>query len=69
MRQNGSRSPSFILVGMGVVIVILGFNYWSASSKNSILNEELTLANRRNEEVRVTDGDVSTVVYMYLFVG
>ena len=36
-----SRSPPFIVIGLLVVIGILGFNYWTASSKNSLLSSEL----------------------------
>lgn len=39
--HTNSRSPPFVLVGLLVVIAILAFNYWGASSKNNELLEEI----------------------------
>ena len=39
--HHNSRSPPFVLVGLLVVIAILGFNYWGASSRNNELLEEI----------------------------
>ena len=38
--HHNSRSPPFVLVGLLVVIAILAFNYWGASSSNNELLEE-----------------------------
>ena len=39
--HHGSKTPPFVLIGLLVVIAILGFNYWNASSKNSVLVAEV----------------------------
>ncbi|XP_028812413.1 protein CASC4 isoform X2 [Denticeps clupeoides] len=39
--RRGGRLPSFILVALLVVIVVLSFNYWSVSSKHGRLLDEL----------------------------
>lgn len=36
--SHNQRTPPFLLIGLLVVIAILGFNYWSASSKNNDLH-------------------------------
>ena len=42
MRPNaGGRSPPFVVIGLVVVSVILGFNYWRLSSRNTELNDQL----------------------------
>ena len=40
--HHAGRTPSFVVVGLMVVIAILGFNYWNVSSKNSLLAHELS---------------------------
>ncbi len=49
--HHASRTPSFIVVGLLVVIAILGFNYWNVSSKNSLLSEEI---HEMSERLRLT---------------
>ncbi|KAL3866910.1 hypothetical protein ACJMK2_044159 [Sinanodonta woodiana] len=49
MRPQG-RSPPFLAVGLFVAVCILGFNYWSMSSRNAELGNEITLL---ESEVRV----------------
>ena len=39
--RRGGRLPSFILIALMVVILILSFNYWAVSNKHSRLLEEL----------------------------
>ncbi|XP_059366794.1 protein GOLM2-like isoform X2 [Carassius carassius] len=39
--RRGGRLPSFILVALLVIIVILSFNYWSVSTKHGRLLDEL----------------------------
>ncbi|XP_066557357.1 protein GOLM2 isoform X2 [Amia ocellicauda] len=39
--RRGGRLPSFILIALLVVILILSFNYWTVSSKHSRLLDEL----------------------------
>ena len=39
--HNAGRTPSFVVVGLMIVIAILGFNYWNVSSKNSMLAREV----------------------------
>ena len=52
MRPNSaSKTPSFIVIGLMVVIAILGFNYWNVSSKNSVLVKELS---EMSERMRLT---------------
>ena len=41
MRPHHSRSPPFLVIGLAVVVIILGFNYWSLSSRNSELGRDL----------------------------
>ena len=36
-----SRSPPFLVIGLLVALVILGANYWSLSSTNSSLSNEI----------------------------
>ena len=40
--SNANRTPSFIFIGLLVVIAILGFNYWNVTSKNTTLSRKLT---------------------------
>ncbi len=40
--QSAGRTPSFIVIGLLVVIAILGFNYWNVSSKNAVLVSQCT---------------------------
>lgn len=39
--RRGGRLPSFIFIFLMVVIAILSFNYWTASSRNGRLLDEL----------------------------
>lgn len=39
--RRGGRLPSFILIVLLVIIVILSFNYWSVSTKHGRLLDEL----------------------------
>nr|XP_006132161.1 protein CASC4 isoform X2 [Pelodiscus sinensis] len=39
--RRGGRLPSFLLVALLVLIAILAFNFWSASSRQALLQEEL----------------------------
>ncbi|XP_064170022.1 protein GOLM2-like isoform X1 [Anguilla rostrata] len=39
--RRGGRLPSFILIALMVVILILSFNYWAVSNKHSRLLDEL----------------------------
>ncbi|XP_066976131.1 protein GOLM2-like isoform X12 [Macrobrachium rosenbergii] len=41
IRRGTGRTPPYILVGLVLVIVILGFNYWTLSSQNADLSQEL----------------------------
>jgi len=36
-----SRSPPFLVIGLLVALVILGANYWSLSSNNNSLGQEV----------------------------
>lgn len=40
--RRGGRLPSFVFIGLLVVIVILSFNYWSVSDKHGRLLDELS---------------------------
>ncbi|XP_063046745.1 protein GOLM2 isoform X2 [Engraulis encrasicolus] len=40
--RRGGRLPSFILIGLMVIIAILSFNYWSVSNKHGRLLDELS---------------------------
>ena len=45
--HNASRSPSFVIIGLLVVIAIIGFNYWNVSTRNSELrNTVLDMTDR-----------------------
>ena len=48
--NNAGKTPSFIVIGLMVVIAILGFNYWNVSSKNSVLVKELS---EMSEKMRI----------------
>ncbi|XP_053128580.1 protein GOLM2 isoform X3 [Hemicordylus capensis] len=39
--RRGGRLPSFLFVALLVVIAILAFNYWSISSRQAVLQEEV----------------------------
>ncbi|KAK4319392.1 hypothetical protein Pmani_009675 [Petrolisthes manimaculis] len=41
IRRGGGRTPPFILVGLIVFVLILGFNYWTISSQNGDLQRDL----------------------------
>lgn len=41
IRRGGGRAPPVILIGLLVMLVILGFNYWLLSSQNADLHQEL----------------------------
>ena len=39
IRRVNGRSPPFTYVGLGLIIGILAFNYWTLSTKNSDLQQ------------------------------
>lgn len=39
--RRGGRLPSFVLVGMMVVLVLLSYNYWSVSRQHGRALDEL----------------------------
>ncbi|KAJ7311134.1 hypothetical protein JRQ81_006737 [Phrynocephalus forsythii] len=39
--RRGGRLPSFLFVALLIVIAILAFNYWSTSTRQSVLQEEV----------------------------
>ncbi|XP_063170369.1 protein GOLM2 isoform X2 [Candoia aspera] len=39
--RRGGRLPSFLFVALLLVIVVLAFNYWSSSSRQTVLQEEV----------------------------
>ena len=41
LRPHHPSKHSFILVGLVIVVIVLGINYWSTSAKNSRLLAEL----------------------------
>nr|XP_005999749.1 PREDICTED: protein CASC4 isoform X2 [Latimeria chalumnae] len=41
--RRGGRLPSFIFIALLMVIAILSFNYWTVSSKNSRLQDEMVV--------------------------
>ncbi|XP_030622437.1 protein CASC4 isoform X2 [Chanos chanos] len=45
--RRGGRLPSFILIALLVIIVILSYNYWSVSNKHGRLLDELAEAQSR----------------------
>ncbi|ESP05669.1 hypothetical protein LOTGIDRAFT_228149 [Lottia gigantea] len=45
LRPSG-RSPPFLLIGLSVALCIIGFNYWSVSSRNSELLTQITILKR-----------------------
>ena len=44
---RASRGPSFLVVGLAVVSVILFYSYWSVSSKNSRLLKDVSILQDR----------------------
>ena len=52
LRPNQSSSSSFIVFGLVTVVVILAFNYWNSSSKNSVL---LTDVSRLQASLKVME--------------
>ncbi|KAK8742340.1 hypothetical protein OTU49_001815, partial [Cherax quadricarinatus] len=41
IRRGSGRTPPFILVGLVLIVLILGFNYWTLSSQNADLQQEV----------------------------
>ncbi|XP_042878883.1 WEB family protein At4g27595, chloroplastic-like isoform X9 [Penaeus japonicus] len=41
LRRGTGRTPPFILVGLVLVVLILAFNYWTLSSQNADLQQEI----------------------------
>lgn len=39
--RRGGRLPSFLFVALLLVLAILAFNYWSTSTRQSVLQEEV----------------------------
>jgi len=50
--RPGGRSPPFLAIGLFVALVILGFNYWSLSSKNGELQNEVAMM---DSELRIVN--------------
>ncbi|XP_069158012.1 protein GOLM2 isoform X29 [Procambarus clarkii] len=41
IRRGSGRTPPFILVGLVLIVLILGFNYWTLTSQNADLQQEV----------------------------
>ncbi|XP_042223426.1 uncharacterized protein LOC121867516 [Homarus americanus] len=41
IRRGSGRTPPFIVVGLVIIILIFGFNYWTLSSQNADAQQEL----------------------------
>ncbi|XP_013368059.1 PREDICTED: protein CASC4 [Chinchilla lanigera] len=54
--RRGGRLPSFVLVVLLVVIVVLAFNYWSISSRHVLLQEEVTELQAQVQRTEVARG-------------
>lgn len=50
--RNQSRTPPFLVIGLVVALVILGFNYWRVSSRNGSLNDEAEIAYERSTDLQ-----------------
>ena len=50
MRPHSSKSPHFLLIGLSVVIAILGFNYWNASTKYAFSRKQVLQLSDRYQE-------------------
>ena len=50
MRPHSSKSPPFLLIGLFVVIAILGFNYWNASTKYAFSRKQVLQLSDRYQE-------------------
>lgn len=50
--RNQSRTPPFLIIGLVVALVILGFNYWRMSSRNGALNDEAEIAYERSTDLQ-----------------
>jgi len=54
LRPHHPTKHSFILVGLTVVVIVLGINYWSTSAKNSRLLVEVAKL-QKNYKVMLSD--------------
>ncbi|XP_004623552.1 protein CASC4 [Octodon degus] len=54
--RRGGRLPSFVLVVLLVVIVVLAFNYWSISSRHVLLQEEVAELQAQVQRTEVARG-------------
>ncbi|KAM6181096.1 protein GOLM2 isoform 1-T1 [Erethizon dorsatum] len=54
--RRGGRLPSFVLVVLLVVIVVLAFNYWSVSSRHVLLQEEVAELQAQVQRTEVARG-------------
>lgn len=52
LRPHHPTKHSFIVVGLVVVVIVLGINYWSISSKNTRLALELAKVHKNYKVVR-----------------
>jgi len=52
LRPHHPAKHSFILVGLVMVVIVLGINYWSASSKNTRLLAEVAKLQKNNKVMR-----------------
>ena len=53
MRPHSSKSPPFLLVGLFVVIAILGFNYWNASTKYAFSRKQVIQLGDKYQELNL----------------
>ena len=58
IRRGGGRTPPVILIGLLVMLVILGFNYWLVSSQNADLQQELEKL-QAEVKIRLVESDES----------
>lgn len=54
--RRAGRLPSFVLVVLLVVIVVLAFNYWSISSRHVLLQEEVAELQGQVQRTEVARG-------------
>uniref|UniRef100_A0A8D0G400 Protein GOLM2 n=1 Tax=Sphenodon punctatus TaxID=8508 RepID=A0A8D0G400_SPHPU len=54
--RRGGRLPSFLVVALLVVIAILSFNYWTASSRQALLQEEVAELQGQTKRSEVARG-------------
>ena len=53
MRPHSSKSPPFLLVGLFVVIAILAFNYWNASTKYAFSRKQVIRLSDKYQELNL----------------